>query len=201
MTAKPDIYRLLELQKLMLEFRSVQRASYIAGTDQRENDAEHSYFLAMASWFLSPHFPKLKTEKMFRLALAHDLIEVHSGDTFAFGKQEHIDSKVDREQAALIQLRKDWADFPEMLDAIDDYAKKSSDEAKFVYALDKLLPPMVNFLGDGRVWRENNVTIEMFKAEKERKIPQDSPLYPYYQQILAFFLTKPELFANPSQQR
>lgn len=201
MATKPDMLRLIELQKLLLEFRNIQRASYLPGGGQRENDVEHSYFLAMAAWFLAPHFPLLSLEKMFRLALAHDLVEVHSGDTFVFGAQEQINSKPSRERTALRQLQQDWSDFPEMLDAIDEYANKASEEAKFVYALDKLLPPMINFLQGGRVWQENNVTIEMFKAEKEKKIPRDSPLFPYYEQILEFFLTKPELFTNPSQQR
>lgn len=197
MDKKPDIHRLIELQKLLLAFGQVTRFTYLPGRDKkRENDAEHSYSLAMTAWFLAPHFPALDSGRLLKLALAHDLVEVHAGDTFVYGKQEHIQTKIEREQAALQQLQKDWPDFSEMTEALKEYEEKSSEEAKFVYALDKLMPPMINYLADGTVWREHSVTLDMFIAEKEKKIPTDSPIYPYYQEILAFFKTKPELFAK-----
>lgn len=199
--AQPDIHRLIEFQKLLLAFGGVNRAAILPNTEKYENDVEHSYSLAMFAWYLAPHFPQLDVNRMLRLALAHDMVEVHSGDTFVYGDQELIDSKPAREEAALEKLRKDWADFPEMAEAIAEYASRSSEEAKFVYTLDKMLPPMINYLAGGKVWRENNVTLEMFQQEKEKKIPEDSPIYPYYQQILEFFKTQPELFHKPSQQR
>src|SRR3546814_779410 len=96
---RPDIHRLIAFQKLLVSFSDVRRASYLPD-GRHENDVEHSYFLAMAVWFLAPHFPKLNADKMLRLALAHDLVEVHSGDTFVYGDQEHIDTKPERERAA-----------------------------------------------------------------------------------------------------
>ena len=197
MHKKPDIHRLIELQKLFVAFGSIQRVAYLPNQDKkRETDVEHSYSLAMTAWFLAPHFPTLDAGRLLKLALAHDLVEIHAGDTFVYGEQKHIDTKVEREQAALEQLQKDWPDFPEMTEALKEYEQKSSEEAKFVYALDKLMSPMINYLADGAVWREHNVTIEIFIAEKEKKIPADSPIYPYYQEILVFFKTKPELFAK-----
>ena len=195
MSTKPSIHRLIELEQLLLQFRSVNRMSYIPGTNSRETDVEHSYFLAMMAWFLAPHFPKLDASKMIRLALAHDLVEVHSGDTFVYGDKKHLATKADREKQAIKKLHSEWSDFPDMTQNINDYAEKSSEEAKFVYALDKLLPPIINYLDNGRVWQENSVTIEMFKQEKQKKISKDSPIYPYYLEILDFFVKdKPQLF-------
>lgn len=195
MPNKPDIHRLIELHRLLLLFQNIKRMSYLPGeVKDQENDVEHSYFLAMVAWFLAPHFPHLDRDRMIRLALAHDLVEVHSGDTYVYGAQEHLATKAEREMAAIARLEEEWSDFSEMQQALQEYANKSSEEAKFVYALDKMLPPIINYLADGKAWLENGVTIEMFKAEKEKKIPKDSPIYPYYQQILAIFETKPELF-------
>ncbi len=195
MDKKPDIHRLIELQKFLLTFGAIERVSCLPKpVSRRENDIEHSYFLAMAAWFLAPHFPKLDQHKMLLLALAHDLVEIHTGDTPAYGDQSHIDSKPEREKIARQQLAHDWLDFPEMSHAVQEYAEKVTEEAKFVYALDKLLPPMIHYLGGGKSWQDNGVTIERFIAEKEKKIPADSPIYPYYKEILAFFKTKPNLF-------
>lgn len=199
MSDRPDIHRLIAFQKVLVSFSNVRRASYLPD-GRNENDVEHSYFLAMGVWFLAPHFPELNADKMLLLALAHDLVEVHSGDTFVYGDQKHIDSKPEREQAALEKLEQEWADFPEMTAAIREYAERQTPEAQFVYALDKLLPPMINYLAGGKVWQEHGVTLEMFRAEKEKKIPADSPVYPYYQEILAFLKSQPELFGKPSQQ-
>ncbi|MGH7158012.1 MAG: HD domain-containing protein [Candidatus Saccharimonadales bacterium] len=167
---------------------------YIPGLDRRESDIEHSYSLAMTAWFLAPHFPELDAGHLIKLALAHDVIEIQAGDTFVYGAQEHIDSKDERERTALAQLQKDWPDFPEMTAAVKEYADKSSEEAKFVYALDKILPPMMHYLGNGRVWQEHGVTKERFVALHEKRIAKDSLIYPYYQEILAFFQDKPHLF-------
>jgi len=197
MANRPDIHRLIEFQQLMLAFQGINRVSYIPRAGKRqENDAEHSYFLAMAAWYLAPHFPQLDPYKMLRLALAHDLVEVHAGDTFVYGDQQNLDSKASREAAALAQLEQEWPDFSEMGKHIREYAEKTSEEAKFVYVLDKLLPPMINYLAGGKVWQENNVTLADFRTVKESRIPKDSPLRPYYEQILHFFEQKTGLFAD-----
>lgn len=196
MRKKPDIRRVIELQQLSLAFGQIKRMCYLPDQTTRETDVEHSYTLALTAWFLAPHFPHLDAGRMLKLALAHDLVEVHAGDTFVYGEQEHIDSKLDREQAALARLRTEWSDFPEMTDMLEEYAQKSTEEAKFVYALDKLMPPIINYLAEGKIWHEHGVTIERFIAEKEKKIPKDSPMHSYYQEILTLFKTKPDLFAK-----
>jgi len=112
--------------------------------DQKENDVEHSYALAMAGWFLAPYFPHLDESKIIRYALAHDLVEIHAGDTFAYGEQQHIDTKKAREQAAAEQLSREWPDFPDLHEAIRDYEERADAEAKFVYALDKIMPALMN---------------------------------------------------------
>ena len=197
MPNKPDIHRLIELHRLLLLFQNIKRMSYLPGeVKDQENDVEHSYFLAMLAWYLAPHFPHLDRDRMIRVALAHDLVEVHAGDTFVWGDQEQLNTKDERETAAIVRLEEEWSDFGELNQAIHEYKDKTSEEAKFVYALDKLTPAIVNYLADGRSWLENDITIEMFKIEKEKKIPKDSPVYQYYRQILAFFETKPELFKS-----
>lgn len=191
---KPDIKRLVDLHSLLLQFQAVIRASQVPGENRGENDVEHSYILAMGAWYLAPHFPELDSQKLIKIALAHDIVEIHAGDTPAFGPQEDIATKEAREKKALDRLAKEWADFPDMLEAILDYKNKASAEAKFVYALDKILPAILNYLSQGATWKRFNVTIEDFIVEKERKIPKDSPLWSYYEQLLALLKTHPEMF-------
>jgi putative hydrolase of HD superfamily len=207
MASTPNVKRLIELQSLLLKFQIVERRTRHPETRRRENDVEHSYHLAMAAWFLAPHF-NLDKDRAIRVALAHDLVEIYAGDTFAFAEQADIDGKDEREEIALEQLRRECADFPELLECIEDYKHKGSEEAKFVYALDKIMPAIMNYLDGGETWRDHKVTIEKFQAEKEKKIPQDSVLYLYYTELLAMLRETPEYFhtdtpisgGNPSQQ-
>ena len=199
---KPDSQRLTAFHDLLIQLQKVERFTlYPYDTSKRENDVEHSYFLAMAVWMLAPHFD-LDADKAIKIALTHDLIEVHSGDTFVFGEQANIDTKAQRERDALDRIKNDWPDFPAMIESIEDYEHKASAEARFVYALDKVMPIIMNILGKGYGWRKNKITLERFIAEKEAKIAKDSPIYDYYQEILSMLRENPGYFyqENPSQQ-
>ena len=194
MPKKPDIQRLIEMQKLLLEFRAIKRMIYLPGKlDQQENDTEHSYDLTMAAWFLASHFPELDRDKVIRLALAHDLVEIHTGDTFAYGDAEHIASKKEREAASAAKLAKEWSDFPDLNTAITEYETGETNEAKFVYALDKIMPALMNILGDGYAWHNHNITLEDFRAEKEHKVSVSPEILPYYQQLYDLLRSHPEL--------
>jgi len=194
---KPAIQRLIDLQKLMVQFSAIERRVYMPEPlDRPENDVEHTYTLAMAAWFLAAYFPELDRDKLIRLALAHDLLEVHAGDTFAFGSTAALASKHEREAAAIEQLRSEWQDFTDLAAAIDEYESRESAEAKFVYALDKIMVITVNMLNGGKNWHQHGVTFEKFVAEKEKKVPISPDVYAYYKQLYAILVEQPHLFAS-----
>jgi putative hydrolase of HD superfamily len=180
---QPTIQRVIELQKLLLAFHAIDRKVFIPpSVDKAENDIAHSFSLAMIAWFLSPHFPNLDTGKMMQLCLAHDIIEVYAGDTFSYDSQATLDQK-ERESQALTRLEGEWVDFPGLIGCIKEYETLVSEEAKFVYALDKLQPAIMDYLNEGRIWHKLNITFAKFIAEKEKKIPVSPEVYEYYQQL------------------
>lgn len=196
---KPSTNRLIELQEMLLKFQAIERFTHNPqDTTKRENDVEHSYHLAMAAWLLAPHF-NLDAGKSIQIAMAHDLVEVYSGDTFVYGADNELGTKHDREHQALEQLKQEWPDFTEMVACIEEYKTKSSEEAKFVYALDKVMPIILDLLSKGIIWRDHKVTIDQFIAEKERKIPKSSPVYAYYQDLLEMLRQTPEYFYQTKQ--
>jgi putative hydrolase of HD superfamily len=183
---KPSIQRLLDLQHFLLQFRNVERISYLPGqTERRENDVEHSYMLAMAAWFLAPFFPELNPDKAIRYALAHDLVEVYAGDTYTFATDESIATKKQREHEALMRIKQDWPDFSDLVASIEAYENRTDAEAKFVYALDKIMPIMLNFLSKGHGWRKHNVTIDMLHENKKDKVALSPEVQEYYKALLA----------------
>jgi len=194
---KPTLQRLLELHQLLLDFQAVDRITVIPAKDhiKFENDAEHSYSLAMTAWFLAQHFPELDRDKVIRIALAHDLVEVHSGDTSVFD-HEMVATKEKREARGTTQLAKDWPDFPQMHEAITDYKKRSSEEARFVYALDKIMPIILNIVSEGLSWRRHGVTLSELHAAKKDKVTHHPVVADYYQQIYSLLSDSPHYFVN-----
>jgi putative hydrolase of HD superfamily len=198
MTDKPDIHRLLEFQRLLQQFQAIERVNHTIQPRRQENDTEHSYNLAMTAWYLAGHFPDLDRDEVIRFALVLDLVEVHAGDTSIYGDQASIDSKQARETKALEQLENelenDWKDFPDMAATIHAYEQRSSEESKFVYALDKIMPIMLIYLGDGYTWQQEGIPHERLHEAKRHKVAVSEGINDYYRQLHDLLLTSPHLF-------
>lgn len=191
-----DIHRLIELQKLLLDFSNVERVVHRKHQGKKyvlENDTEHSYNLAMAAWFLVKWFPRLDKNLLIQYALIHDFVEVHAGDTYIYGNPDQLDSKVQREAEALKKLEKDWADFPDMIESIHTYEDKTTPEARFVYALDKLMPVMVIYIHKGYTWKKKLVTAKMLYDHKLEQVSKSPEVLPYFIQLHELLLAHPEI--------
>lgn len=192
--SKPDIQRLLELQKLLQSFNEIDRRVHRRQGDEMrpENDTEHSYNLAMTAWYLAPHFPELDQDLLIRYALVHDLVEIHAGDTYIYGSHKELSTKVDREKQAAERLLKDWADFPEMHELIEKYETKANAEARFVYALDKIMPIMLIYNHEGYTWKKEGITTQQLHANKLDKVAISPEILGYYEQLHDLLLASPE---------
>ena len=181
--SKPNIQRLIDLQEMLLAFHAVDRKVFIPPTvDKAENDIDHSFSLAVMAWFLSPSFPQLDVGRMLKLCLAHDMVEIHAGDTFSYDSKASLDQQ-DREYKAFKKLGKEWADFPGLTQAITEYEERQTEEAKFVYALDKIQPAIMDYLNEGRIWHKLGITFAKFVGEKEKKIQVSPEITDYYHQL------------------
>lgn len=193
---QPSITRLIEFHKLLNSFAEIERIVHIKrhGDHVLESDAEHAYNLTMMAWFLADYFPSLDKDKALKLALVHDLVEIHAGDTYVFADQTHLDSKQAREEAARQTLAKDWPDFPDLHHAIAEYEALRTPEACFVYALDKIMPMFAIYLNDGFTWHEKQITLERLDTEKRHKMAVSPQVLPYWEALHTMLKEQPELF-------
>lgn len=195
MQNEPTIERVIELQNFLMKFQAIDRILYIPGRPERqENDVEHSYHLAMTAWFMAQYFPHLDRDKLLRYALAHDLVEVYAGDTYFFSSDEDKSSKRQREEESLQRIKQEWPDFRDLTDTVEGYESKASEEAKFIYALDKIMPIIVNYLGNGHGWHKHKVTIEMLHSNKQTKVAISPEISKYYDQLYDLLTQHSELF-------
>jgi 5'-deoxynucleotidase YfbR-like HD superfamily hydrolase len=190
--------RIAELQQFIADFARVLRVPQLADTGRAENDVEHSFGLALTSWFLATKIaPELDIAKVLKYALAHDTVELHAGDTFIFGSQELLSSKSAREDAAIETLAEDWPDFPELSDYAKKYKAKHDEEAKFVYAVDKILPVLMVNLGEkDKMWHKHKITREMQIKEKQSKVQVSKAVEPYFDELVTW-MTSPDYFYKP----
>lgn len=156
----------LELGGVAIKFAQVERAPRY-NEEHKENDAEHSFMLALvANELAATYYPTFDAGKVTQFAIVHDLIETVTGDvtTFKF-TPEQMANKQQLEHAALEKLMDSLP--PHTAQLLYSYEHQQTVEARFVKAVDKLLPVVVDILGAGKkVMKEDYgvTTIEELKA-------------------------------------
>lgn len=184
--------RLLQVQHLVKEgyvpFGDVLRAIPWPNNAARpyENDAEHSFSLAFIGSALGGTIG-LDCGKIALYSTVHDFPERYAGDTSVWDT-EGIKSKAEREAAAIKKIEKEFKAFPTLVKAIHDYENLIDEEARFVYALDKLVAPLLIVQGGGKFWKDNEITFEMHlrKVEEVRpKIAKHPLVLSWYDEFLA----------------
>jgi 5'-deoxynucleotidase YfbR-like HD superfamily hydrolase len=194
--------QLIDFVNFTHEFREIVRVARSPNGKRYENDVEHSYQVAMVAWFLIDQDKlKLNKELCLMYALAHDLVEVYAGDTYVFDNK-HKESKVKREKEALKKIKKRFSNFRGLTDLIEKYEKKEDNESKFIYALDKIVTPLQIFLEDGKLWHENNVTLELLLEYKSKKIALSPDIDKYWTELRGEIIKqKSKLFPSKSKSK
>lgn len=170
-----------KLLSLIDQFKRVKRTIRNVGQEIHENDAEHSYELAVFCWFLANEVNKgdasLDTEKIFKYALAHDLVEAYAGDTNSFD-EEALATKDDREHAAFEKIKEEFGFFPELALSIERYENQIDAESIFVRSVDKIQPMLASLREYGLSGKKSNVrmTLDELSAFKESKIKNNDIL-------------------------
>ena len=74
-----------EIDKL----KYIQRRTKLFNSDRNENDAEHSWHLAMMAVVLAEHANEpVDILKVIKMVLIHDIVEIDAGDTFIYDTEE-----------------------------------------------------------------------------------------------------------------
>lgn len=140
---------ILTLGKVAMQFARVERVPRY-DSESRENDAEHSYMLALvATEIAKQHFPNLDAGLVSQFSIVHDLIELETDDVATFTLDEaSLAEKEAMEMAALDRLADKLP--PHTRELFLRYEAQLEPEARFVRLLDKQLPLVSNIYGPGR---------------------------------------------------
>ncbi len=144
------------------EMKNIFRRNLLADGSRRENDAEHSWHLAMLAMLLEEYSAeKVNIERVLKIALIHDLIEVYAGDTFAYDAKGNED-KHEREVQSADKLFGilDPVQGAEIRELWDEFEAMETAESKYANAIDRIQPLILNYLTDGHTWKMGDVTSE-----------------------------------------
>lgn len=141
------------------EMKNVLRRNLVVDGSRRENDAEHSWHLAMLAMILEEYSAeKVDIERVLKITLVHDLVEVYAGDTFAYDIKGNED-KLDREIEAANRLfgMLDPAQGAEIRALWDEFEEKETAESRYANAVDRLQPLLLNYMTNGHTWKTGDV--------------------------------------------
>lgn len=175
---------ILEIDKL----KTILRQNVpITEPHRQENDAEHSWHLAMMALLLAEHADEpVDVTRVVKMLLIHDIVEIDAGDTFIYdaaaqaGKEEREQRAADRlfgllpaDQAG--ELRGLW----------DEFEARATADARFAHAMDRFQPVLLNVATQGLRWKLHGVTADKVLARNSVIGDSSERLWTYLQGLIA----------------
>ncbi len=160
------ISKFIDFLKFTNKFQLTKRAIYAVEENRMENDVEHSYQLAIVTWYvIETEKLNLDTNLAIKYALIHDLEESLYGDIYIFdekGRKEK-DKKEKEARNKIIKMFPDWKEYKTLS---NNYKLLKDEESRLVNGIDKILPVLNIYLDRGRTWKKEKMTLSKIIENK-----------------------------------
>lgn len=157
---------IIEIDKV----KNIFRQTYLADAGRKENDAEHSWHIALMAYLLQEYAEEtVDVSKVMIMVLIHDLVEIDAGDTYAYDtagaktKRERESAGADRIFGLLPEDQGKY--FRELWEEFEAY---ETPEAKYAHLLDNFQPLLLNDAADGISWKEHQVKKSQIYKRNEK---------------------------------
>lgn len=165
---------ILEIDRL----KTVLRRTVLLDRSRRENSAEHSWHIALMAVLLEEHAAErgLELLRVVKMLLVHDLVEIDAGDTFVYDVAAQA-GKLERERRAAERLFGLLpADQGTELRALwDEFEARTTPEARYAAALDRLQPLLHNLETEGHTWRQHGVHRDQVVERNRHLLDEGAP--------------------------
>jgi len=164
----------LEKQKaFMLEIdkaKNIFRQTRLSGKGRRENDAEHSWHMALMAFLLAEHAnEEVDILRVIKMILIHDLVEIDAGDTYAYDNVGNQTKRVREEAAAdriFGMLPKDQEQ--ELWELWEEFEENETPEALYAHVMDNFQPLTLNDSNGGWDWKKRGVKKSQILKRNEK---------------------------------
>ena len=164
----------------------IQRRTRLFNSDRNENDAQHSWHLALMAIVLAEHTNEpIDIFKVIKMVLIHDIVEIDAGDTFIYDTiKSHSNTDDERLAANRIfgLLPEEQAN--ELIGIWEEFEAGETNEAKFARTMDRLEPLLQNTSNNGGTWNEFGVDYN--KVYEKKKIIKDgsNTIWKYAEELI-----------------
>lgn len=171
-----------EIDKLKYIFRKTK----LINSNRPENDAEHSWHLAMMAIILAEHANEpIDVAKVVKMVLIHDIVEIDSGDVFVYDtvkSHDNFDEELKGAKRIFGILPEEQAE--EFINLWIEFEEMKTPESKFSRAVDRLEPLLQNASNNGGTWAEFDVKYHQV-IEKKKAIKDGSEeLWKFAEQLI-----------------
>ena len=169
------------------KLKEIFRQTLCTQSRRQENDAEHSWHLALLVIVLAEHsdHQPLDVLRVLKMVIIHDLVEIDAGDTFAYDTARMADQHAREALAAdrIFGLLPDdqCAEFRALW---DEFEARQTPEARFAAAVDRFQPMLLNCLTEGAAWRKHGVTSDRVIARNKHVAEGSTALWAYASRMI-----------------
>ena len=173
---------ILEVDKV----KQIVRQTYLTDGSRKENDAEHSWHLALMAVLLKEYAnEEVNLEKVIPMVLIHDLVEIDAGDTYAYDRAG-LATQRDRETKAADRI---FGMLPEdqgrrFQNLWEEFEAYETAEAKFAHVLDNCQPLILNDASGGKSWKEHTVHKSQIYKRNEHTAEGSREIWEYMKQLI-----------------
>ena len=172
--------------------KSIFRQTYLADGTRKENDAEHSWHIALMAVLLKEYVSEdVDVAKVMTMVLIHDLVEIDAGDTYAYDS-EGAKSKREREVKAADRIfgilpADQGMYFRELWEEFEAY---ETPDAKYAHLLDNFQPLLLNDASGGRSWNEHGVHKSQIYKRNEKVQETSQEIWNTIQEVVESHIAK-----------
>ena len=166
--------------------KNVFRQTHLSGHGRNENDAEHAWHMEVMAYLLREYSnEEMDIAKVMLMCLIHDIVEIESGDTYAYD-EENKKTQKQREDDAKEKI---YSILPEdqkqeLIALFDEFEENRTAEARFAHVMDNIQPLLLNNSNDGGDWKEHEVTSKQVLSRQEKTRLGSNKLYQVANQII-----------------
>lgn len=185
MMTSEKLLKQIDFIKEIDKLKYIQRRTKLFNSDRCENDAEHSWHLALMAIVLAEHADEsVDLLKVIKMVLIHDIVEIDAGDTFIYDNEKaHSNTEEERLAAKRIFGMLPEQQAEELISIWEEFEAGATREAQFAKAMDRLEPLLQNSSNNGGTWNEPGVNYNKVYAKKS-VIKDGSPVLWEYAESL-----------------
>ena len=181
-----ELIKQIEFIKEIDKIKYIERRTKLFNSNKNENDAEHSWHLAMMALVLGGYSDeRIDLFKVIKMVLIHDIVEIDAGDTFIYDQNKNHENTDEELKSAkrIFGILPD-AQALEFLDLWKEFEEGISPEARFAKTLDRLEPLLQNTSNNGGTWKEFGVKYNTVYDKKKIIKKGSQELWKYAESLL-----------------